>query len=142
MNLNPLTPDGHAKFSKKRIFGAATGCSAAYKCLLLDQIDYLYPNSSIMKQKPALLLFALLFSTRILLAQGGPTPPAGAVGSAYESQASCQRQQVQAVLLDVPYPDDVMEQSIKDYMFRFGYRSSGGGKGILASGNGFMVFRN
>jgi len=52
----------------------------------------------------------------------------------YESQVSYQKSVQPAILIDLPYPDDVVESSIRDYMARQGWKSSGS--------RGYKVYKN
>ena len=52
----------------------------------------------------------------------------------YESQVSYQKGQQLATIWALPYPEDVVESSIKDYMSRKGLKPS--------NSRGYMVFRN
>lgn len=52
----------------------------------------------------------------------------------YESQVSYQKSVQPATLIDLPYPSDVVESSIKDYMARQGWKSAGS--------RGYRVYRN
>ena len=66
----------------------------------------------------------LLFSIRSASAQF----------KASETQVLYQKTQQTAVLLNLPYPEDIVESSIKEYMSRKGLKNS--------SSRGYMVFRN
>jgi hypothetical protein len=52
----------------------------------------------------------------------------------YESQISYQKSVQPAVLVDLPYPTDVVESSIKEYMARNGWKG--------ASSRGYKVYKN
>jgi DNA repair exonuclease SbcCD ATPase subunit len=52
----------------------------------------------------------------------------------YESQVTYQKSVQPATLIDLPYPDYVIESSIKDYMARQGWKA--------ASNHGYKVYRN
>ena len=52
----------------------------------------------------------------------------------YESQITYQKGVQPATLIDLPYPEDVVESSIKDYMARQGW------KGV--SSRGYKVYKN
>lgn len=52
----------------------------------------------------------------------------------YQTQVSYQKSVLPATVVDLPYPADVVEESIKDYMGRQGWKSSGS--------RGFRVFKN
>jgi hypothetical protein len=52
----------------------------------------------------------------------------------YESQVSYQKTVQTATMIDLPYPSDVVESSIKDYMARNGWKSS--------SSRGYKVYKN
>jgi hypothetical protein len=66
--------------------------------------------------------------------QGPTPPPSQAQPRAYESQISYQKGQQAATVIDLPYPPDVVEASIRGYMARKGWKGSGS--------RGFIVFRN
>jgi len=57
-----------------------------------------------------------------------------AQSKAYESQVSYQKGTQTATMIDLPYPPDVVESSIKDYMARRGWKNS--------SNRGYKVYRN
>ena len=78
---------------------------------------------------PAILAMA----TNSLHAQPNP-PTTSSIPHAYESQVDYQKTRQQAVLIDLPYTEDVVETTIKEYMSRQGWKSSGS--------HGYMVFRN
>ena len=52
----------------------------------------------------------------------------------YESQVSYQKSVQPAILIDLPYPSDVVESSIKEYMARNGWKG--------ASSRGYKVYKN
>ena len=52
----------------------------------------------------------------------------------YEVQVSYQKSVLPATVVDLPYPPDVVEESIKDYMGRQGWKSSGS--------RGYRVYKN
>jgi predicted nucleic acid-binding Zn-ribbon protein len=52
----------------------------------------------------------------------------------YESQVSYQKSVQTAILVDLPYPTDVVESSIKEYMARNGWKG--------ASSRGYKVYKN
>lgn len=52
----------------------------------------------------------------------------------YESQVTYQKSIQPATIIDLPYPDDVIESSIKDYMGRQGWKGS--------SSRGYKVYKN
>jgi len=62
----------------------------------------------------------ILDGGRLYAQAASPAPP-----KTYEGQVSYQKSQQSAVFVDLPYPPDVVEATIKDYMGQRGWKSSG-----------------
>jgi hypothetical protein len=85
------------------------------------------------------MAIVLSFGGTELRAQSDPATGAGMAVAiqtprSYGSQVSYQKTQQPATLIDLPYPPDVVERSIRDYMGRYGWKGSGS--------HGFTAFKN
>lgn len=77
---------------------------------------------------------SILFSSTMIACCSATQQAYAQQPKTYESQVSYQKSVQTAILVDLPYPTDVVESSIKEYMARNGWKG--------ASSRGYKVYKN